>query len=663
MTSFRSLLKLQLILLGVALRAGVAQGSGGNESSALLALRSGLRNWDASVAALPGAAWAQGTVPCGSGGAGSTAAAWKGVNCSSNGTVTAVVLSGLGLNGTLPAALPTLPTLALLDLSSNRLSGTLPPGWGAALPALASMLLQGNNLSGSVPMPGWTSGTVAGPAIVTLEPLPGNAGLCGPVVPLDPVVFPPGTAGAGADGLSDVNLLRTGSNTTSLELVQRGLFLPGTAVTLTNWLGSCMEPCSSLPGWPDTPPANVAAAGLPWPPVIKTNVFDLGWSFNMSMADLVRLNPKVAYSVPRDALALPCYPAAAGGRAPGQGLQELVHYGGDSATGKFAGGNQLPGPEGLAGAMAAARVVGRLPQLQSPEDAGAYSGSLGPGGAVVEPVFWFVDLGAKFSVSVVQIAAGPEGMRNASVYVGNDATSVFGNALVKSGLSIEAGQHALVEPGSAPGRYVVVYTGRADEGRMSLRGVEVYTLESNAMPNMPVTASYMLDINRGGAGPILQALVDNNASTCVQLRPDPSTSPGENNTAWAFVDLGYFGAITAVAALPGPRMTGGASARIYVTQSYDELPSDANACSTTHHALRPSKWEAGTCNQTGRFVHILVSTPSASDVVDLCELPACGGGASASACCFGSSSKRSPTPRRPTYRGRSRSSTAPPSSV
>lgn len=64
---------------------------------------------------------------------------------------------------------------------------------------------------------------------------------------------------------------------------------------------------------------------------------------------------------------------------------------------------------------------------------------------------------------------------------------------------------------------------------------------------MPVTASYLTSINRGGAGTILEALVDNNASSCVQLRPDSSV----NHTAWAFSDLGYYGQIGAGAVKVG----------------------------------------------------------------------------------------------------------------
>lgn len=64
---------------------------------------------------------------------------------------------------------------------------------------------------------------------------------------------------------------------------------------------------------------------------------------------------------------------------------------------QFAGGHQLAGPEGLAGAAAAAAVVGTL-QGDQAAGRGWYEGSMGPGGALVEPVFWFVDMQAPFEV-------------------------------------------------------------------------------------------------------------------------------------------------------------------------------------------------------------------------------------------------------------------------
>ena len=67
-----------------------------------------------------------------------------------------------------------------------------------------------------------------------------------------------------------------------------------------------------------------------------------------------------------------------------------------------------------------------------------YTGSGGPPvngshpdahNATVQPTFWFVDLLADFHVSNIVLTAGGN-LVNASVYIGSDATSVFGNTLI-----------------------------------------------------------------------------------------------------------------------------------------------------------------------------------------------------------------------------------------
>lgn len=118
----------------------------------------------------------------------------------------------------------------------------------------------------------------------------------------------------------------------ALQLVQRGLFVATTSVTITNWLGSCAVACDTgerarglpasgltavllcskvqaallrllganlltqmpalsvaprppcpapaAPGWPAAP-ADVSAARLTWPPIVSTNIFDVSWVYNM----------------------------------------------------------------------------------------------------------------------------------------------------------------------------------------------------------------------------------------------------------------------------------------------------------------------------------------------------------------------------------------------
>lgn len=587
-----------------------------DEAMPLLSLRNAIASWGEATAQMSGAPWVAGTDPCNAT-TGNSSSTWKGVTCA-GGQVVGLDLSGLGLLGTLPT-LSGLSSLRQLDLSGNLLYGSLPPGWADELPSLASLRLQGNNLSGTIPRPSWTDGGFAEPERVTFEARPGNEGLCGPVVPISPSILGNSTttrsgaaaaaaAGAAMDTVTEANLLHTGLETTSLVVTQNDLFAANSSVTIVNWLGSCMTPCSSLAN-ASMPPAAVTAAGLSWPPIIMTNIFDISWVYNMSLADLVNLNPGVSTSRAGDSIAVPCY--------PGVGSSDLFgYYGGDMAYGQFAGGNQLAGPEGLAGAAAAAAVVGTWPVDHStgPE---WYQGSLGAGGVLVEPIFWFVDMQAAFQVSVLLLTAGDVAMTNASVYVGSDASSPLANTLVASGIDVAPGATVAVAANGVQGRYVIVYTGMRSEGTMSLLSAEVYTFESNSAPNMPITASYLSSIDRGAAAKFYDVLVDNNVSSCVQLNPDSSSG---NHTAWAFFDLGYYGQIGATAVKAGLNTKPGTLSRVYVTNTAAETPNEADACSTAWDALGPGAWVVGQCNITGRFITLSVTMPLGNDTVDLCEI-------------------------------------------
>lgn len=103
-----------------------------------------MRNFDFATAALPGAAWADGSSPCSAGGT------WRGVTCSREQRVATLDLSGLGLEGSLPPQLAALHALERLNLSGNSLHGGLPSAWlqRDALPALRSADLSLNQLQG-----------------------------------------------------------------------------------------------------------------------------------------------------------------------------------------------------------------------------------------------------------------------------------------------------------------------------------------------------------------------------------------------------------------------------------------------------------------------------------------------------------------------------------
>ena len=81
------------------------------------------------------------------------------VNCTAAGVFTGSAcilcssLQGVGLIGTLPAALGSLEQLEILNLANNQLSGLLPDTWGSvnASFSLQQLLLNGNQLDGGLP--------------------------------------------------------------------------------------------------------------------------------------------------------------------------------------------------------------------------------------------------------------------------------------------------------------------------------------------------------------------------------------------------------------------------------------------------------------------------------------------------------------------------------
>jgi hypothetical protein len=87
---------------------------------------------------------------------------------------------------------------------------------------------------------------------------------------------------------------------------------------------------------------------------VATNIYDLSWLYNITVSDLVSLNPEAAWLRAGAQPRLPCYPSS-------PGYIPFAYYGGNVAFGQFSGGNQLAGPEGLPAAMAAARVNAGIP--------------------------------------------------------------------------------------------------------------------------------------------------------------------------------------------------------------------------------------------------------------------------------------------------------------
>lgn len=126
--------------------------------------------------------------------------------------------------------------------------------------------------------------------------------------------------------------------------------------------------------------------------------------------------------------------------------------------------------------------------------------------------------------------------------------------------------------------------------------------ESNAAANKLLTASALPGTGEADeAAAVLQPLVDNNVSTCYQLQSPPSTNSSlDSQASWVQVDLNYVGIVGSVAVAAGDALTDGLAAKVHVTQTAGEQPSDGNACSTDAMVLQAGEWTAASCNKAGR---------------------------------------------------------------
>jgi hypothetical protein len=112
-----------------------------NDVTALLAQKQAFSNAN-SVNAL--SSWVQGGNPCDN---------WGGVTCGQDGAVTALDLTGLGLQGSLAGGLSGAATLQSLKLGQNQLSGSLPGEWAGsnAFQSLTELDVSANRLDGELP--------------------------------------------------------------------------------------------------------------------------------------------------------------------------------------------------------------------------------------------------------------------------------------------------------------------------------------------------------------------------------------------------------------------------------------------------------------------------------------------------------------------------------
>ena len=449
-------------------------------------------------------------------------------------TLEALDLSGNFFNGFLPPQWSS-KSLRRLILSNNQLQGKLPAAYGAqdTFPAMERMMLDGNLLTGMLPGAQWLSG-FAKQAIITLRP--GNDELCGSVPVVDPKFYaslPDAQlfGGIEEDGLpvflpdsafaintSQVYLVYTnlfamtpevtypgvsnqdddlpgidislpnlgsvfqgigqsvadaftggnsGSRKRSLQQVSvvpnlqaidatTGVSYPNpTNVVITNTLGTCSIPCGKT-------------AALP-----SSNLLEAAWQLNVTLTDLLRYNSGLesANAVAGKVIALPCYDLD---MIPPQSTS-------NAAASMFAGGNQRT-VVGTVGAEIAGAVVrgNGLPvgsngiYFEGIKDYVFHDGAMHT--VLVEPIYWFVDLGAEFTVTAMTITSGNP-MNGLAIYIGSDTQNLFDNSKGASNLEFGKEETKMVNLRHLRGKYAIIYA--ETNPFMSLANVKVWTAEGN----------------------------------------------------------------------------------------------------------------------------------------------------------------------------------------
>lgn len=599
------------------------------------------------------------SVPCGG------SRTWSGVLC--NGPVVVEVrLKNLGLQGILSVDVMKLPNIETVDFSNNQFDGYLPPQWssrtlkklilsnnrlGGELPAaygamqtfpsMIRMSLDGNKLTGRLPGSEWLSTGFARQAVITLRP--GNDELCGEVPVVDPKYYATMPNGEKFVNIEGPSMTLPDSafslNTSQVYLVYKNLFamtphvsnltgnasmpktqkgldieafqragFPGkrakedpqvskngvsftnpTNIVITNTLGTCSIPCGQT-------------AALP-----SGNLLEAAWAFNVTLRDILRYNTGLLASNAQEGkgIALPCYQD---GLVP-------PRSGSNAALGMFAGGNQRT-VVGTVGAEIAGTVV-RGDGLQIDENGIYFEGIMdwefdgdGMKAVTVEPVFWFVDLGATFTVTGISVRSG-NGMNNISAYVGEDLENIFGNTLVANNQSFDPGETKILPVDYVKGSMVVLYA--SDRPEMSLSNVKVWTAEGNMATEKKIMSSSNLIL--GNATDVEKiVVVDGKPGTCIDLN---STDSASSSIA---IDSGSDVTVDTVMVLLENAKSQveyeNMSMSVYVSNTLEVDSDDVTICGTVILGPGDNRF-AAECRQKGRYIGIILDNLKSSR---LCEI-------------------------------------------
>lgn len=594
------------------------------------------------------------SVPCGG------SRAWTGVLCKGP-VVVELRLRSLGLQGLLSVEIMKLPNIETIDFSNNQFEGYLPPQWSSrtlkklllsnnrltgelpaaygamqTFPSMTRMGLDGNKLTGRLPGSEWLSIGFARQAVITLRP--GNEELCGEVPVVDPKYYATMPNGEKFVNIEGPSMTLPDSafslNTSQVYLVYKNLFAMTPHVEYSNEDGDSTDvsernakklgfsksvragndlsggrgkedPQLSKNGVSYTNPTNVVITntlGTCSIPCGETellpsgNLLEAAWKFNVTLRDLLRYNNGLDASNAQEGkgVALPCYQ---NGLVP-------ERSGSNAALGMFAGGNQRT-VVGTVGAEIAGTVV-RGDGLELSEDGIYFEGIMdwvfngdGMQAVMVEPVYWFVDLGATYTVTGISIRSGNE-MSNISAYVGNDLENIFGNTIVAEDESFGPGETKILPVNYVKGTMVVLYASASP--KMSLSNVKVWTAEGNMASEKAIMASSNLIF--GNSTEVEKSVVvDGDAGTCIDMNATDAaqTSLALDSGASVLVDTVMVSIEDIASQVEGKN----ASMSVYVSNSKDIDDGDFMICGTVRLGPGQNRF-AAECGQRGRYIGLLL---------------------------------------------------------